>query len=136
MGVSFKELRVWQKGNQLLLQVYDITAKFPKEERFSLIQQLRKSANSIIANIAECHGRFYFKDKIRVLYIARGELDETRSHLLVAFQLKYISEEIYQELENEYAGLLIGINEFILNYKKRINQNLVFDFCTLNLLFT
>ncbi|MBT5337897.1 four helix bundle protein [Candidatus Falkowbacteria bacterium] len=121
MGVSFKELRVWQKGNKLLLQIYELTADFPKEEKFSLTQQLRRAANSIIANIAECHGRFHFKDKIRVLYIARGELEETRSHLLVSFQLNYVSEEVYQELEKEYAGLLIGINEFILNYKKRIN---------------
>lgn len=113
MAKSFKELRIWQKGYDLLMNVYDDTGSFPQEEKYCLSQQLRKSANSIIANIAESHGRYSFKDKIRVLYISRGELEETRSHLLLAYGQKYISEQRLKYYDSEYEGLLIGINNYI-----------------------
>lgn len=84
MGQSFRELRIWQKGYKLLMRIYKITAQYPPEEKYGLISDTRRSGNSIIANIAEAHGRYYFADKSRVLIIARGEVDEVRSHLSVA----------------------------------------------------
>ena len=113
MAISFRDLRIWQKGFKLLNEVYEVTKKFPDEEKFCITQQIRKSANLIIANIAEAHGRFYYKDKIRVIYISRGELEETRSHLLVAKGLGYVSDEKWEYSKKEYEGLLIVINEYI-----------------------
>jgi four helix bundle protein len=113
MAKSFKELRIWQKGYELLIAVYKITRTYPSEELFGLSRDTRRSANSAIANIAESHGRYFFKDKIRVLYIVRGELDETRSHLLVAVGLNYITEEQFKYFDNEYEGLIIGVNDYI-----------------------
>lgn len=121
MASDFRELKIWQKGFELLIIIYRLTRKFPSEEKFGLTSQLRNSANSIIANIAESQGRYFLKDKIRVLYQSRGELEETRNHLLVAGELKYITEKEAGDLDNEYNGLAIGINSYIksLNTKYR-----------------
>lgn len=119
MAKSFRELRIWQKGYDLLIKVYDITAKYPTEEKYALTSDTRRSANSVIANIAESHGRFYFQDKIRVLYIARGEVEETRSHLAVGAGRSYFPKEDYEYLEKEYEGLAVGINFYIADLDKQ-----------------
>jgi len=83
MAKAFYELHIWQKGFELLQEVYKVSVKFPVEEKYSLTSQIKNSAISVISNIAESHGRYHFADKIRVLYIARGEVEETRSHLRI-----------------------------------------------------
>jgi four helix bundle protein len=119
MGDSFKELKIWQKGYDLLMKVYEVTNKYPPEERYGLALDTRRSANSVIANIAESHGRYFFADKIRVLYIARGEVEEVRSHLKVGFGRKYLSKENYEFLDREYEGLGVGINFYIQETEKQ-----------------
>lgn len=101
------------------MKIYRVTAKYPREEKYGLISDTRRAANSIIANIAETHGRFYFADKIRVLYQARGEVEEVRSHILVAKGLGYIPKEEADVLDNEYNGLAKGINAYIQNLKRK-----------------
>ncbi|MBU1164812.1 four helix bundle protein [Patescibacteria group bacterium] len=113
MSKRFLDLRIWQEGYDLLLKIYEITTHFPNHEKYSLTSQITRSANSVIANIAESHGRYYFADKIRVLYLARAELEETQSHLRVAYGLNYINKEKYNQLFNRYDGLRIGINMYI-----------------------
>jgi four helix bundle protein len=113
MSKRFLDLRIWQEGYDLLLEIYEITTFFPDHEKYALTSQITRSANSVIANIAESHGRFHFADKIRVLYLARAELEETQSHIKVASGLKYINKEKYNQLFNRYDGLRIGINMYI-----------------------
>ncbi|MFH0948810.1 MAG: four helix bundle protein [Elusimicrobiota bacterium] len=122
MGKAFYELWIWQKGYEILMKIYELTAKFPKEERYGLTAQLGSSANLVIANIAEAHGRYYFADKVRVLYISRGECEETRSHLRVALGRKYISNDEFNYLDSGYEGLSIGINNYIQTLKERKSQ--------------
>ena len=119
MGKSFQDLKIWQKGYELLMRVYEVTSKYPSEEKFGLVSDTRRSANSVIANIAESHGRYFFADKIRVLYIARGETEETRSHLRVALGRKYLSKDEFEFLDKEYEGLGVGINFYIQDLKKQ-----------------
>ena len=117
MAQGFHDLHIWQKGYELLMKVYELTSKYPPEEKFNLTSQTRASANSIIANIAESHGRYYFADKIRVLYISRGEVEETRSHLRVGLGRKYLTQEDFHFLDQEYKGLGIGINKYVQSLK-------------------
>jgi len=119
MGESFKDLKIWQRGYELLMKVYELTNKYPAEERYGLVLDTKKSANSVIANIAESHGRYFFADKIRVLYIARGEVEEVRSHLMVGFGRKYLSKEDFEFLDKEYEGLGVGINFYIQEMEKQ-----------------
>jgi len=97
--MEFYELEIWKKGYELLLKVYEVTSKYPPEEKFNLVSQTRSAANSVIAQIAEAHGRFSFADRVRVLYQSRGECIETRSHLRVANGVKYLSENDFKYLD-------------------------------------
>jgi four helix bundle protein len=119
MNNSFRDLKIWQKGYELLMKVYEITSKYPIEEKYGLVIDTRKSANSVISNIAESHGRYFFKDQIRVLYVARGEIEEVRSHLSVALGREYLSKEDFNFLDKEYEGLGVGINFYIRDLEKQ-----------------
>jgi len=123
MAKGFYDLNIWKKGYALLMEIYKITATFPKEEKYGLTAQLRDSGNSVIANIAEAHGRYYFADKARVLYMSRGECQETRSHLRVALGLRYIDKTVFNHLDEEYEGLSKGISSYIRSLKKNESTN-------------
>lgn len=118
MAGSFRDLKIWQKAYSLEMMVYDVTSKYPPEEKYNLTSQTRSSANGVTSGIAEAYGKYYFADKIRSLYIPRGECYETQSHLSVAFGRRYISKEKFQELDKEYEGLAKGINSYIQSLKK------------------
>ena len=89
---SFKELKVWQKSYELCLEVYRITAKFPKEERYGLTSQIRRSVVSIPSNIAEGYGRKTTLDYIRMLYISYGSVCELETQILLAGDLILIEK--------------------------------------------
>jgi four helix bundle protein len=110
---SFHNLEIWKKAYELVLIIYSCTRDFPASERYILVDQLRRSSNGIVANIAESQGRYSYKDKVRVLYQARGEIFETRSHLKVAEGLKLISSVKFRQIDTEYEGLLVGLNRYI-----------------------
>jgi len=84
---DFKELKVWCKAHELTLVVYRLTRSFPKDELFGLTGQLRRSAASIGANIAEGCGRRSDGEFTRFLQIARGSVSELECHLLLARDL-------------------------------------------------
>ena len=87
---SFEELEVWQRAHELTLFVYELTRRFPREERFGLTSQMRRASSSVAANIAEGFGRRSTKELVRSLRIANGEVEETRCFALLARDLKYI----------------------------------------------
>lgn len=98
MENSFEKLKVWQLAHKLVLSVYELTKSFPSDERFSLVDQLRRSVSSIPTNIVEGNERNTKKEYIQFLFISKGSLAETRYHLLLAKDLGYISEEKYNFL--------------------------------------
>lgn len=118
MAGGFRELKIWQKAFELDLQVRKLTQKYPKEEKYALVDQTNRSADAVPALIAESHGRFFAKDEIRVLYEARGEIEETQSHLLLASEVGYLTKSDLDHLDNEYEGLLKGISAYIRSLKK------------------
>jgi len=87
---NYKELQVWQKSYDLCLKIYRITAVFPKEERYGLTSQIRRSVVSIPSNIAEGYGRKTTADYIRMLYIAYGSVCELETQILLAGDLGFI----------------------------------------------
>ncbi|MDD2656550.1 MAG: four helix bundle protein [Patescibacteria group bacterium] len=116
---KFYQTDIWQIAFDLLKKVYSLSLKFPEVEKYALTSQIRRSSNSILANSAEAHGRFYFKDKIRVMYIVRGELEETQSHLWVAYSQKYINKEDFLKLGKDYENLKVKINNQINNWHEQ-----------------
>jgi four helix bundle protein len=99
-GRSFRELKVWEKAHQLTLDAYKRTAGFPREEAFGLTSQIRRSASSIPANIAEGCGRGG-GDLARFCRIAAGSASELQYHLLLARDLGFLDGQSYSDLEQQ-----------------------------------
>jgi four helix bundle protein len=100
---DFRELKVWQKAHQLVLDVYRQTRDFPAEERFGLTAHLRKSATSIPSNIAEGCGRATDKELARFLSIAAGSASELEYQLLLAHDLEYLPPDAHAPLAGQTA---------------------------------
>ena len=100
---GYRDLKVYRMGYQLALDIHEITKSFPIEERYSLVDQIRRSSRSIPANIAEAwKKRRYQKMFISKIIDAAGEAGETEVWLDFSRDLKYLKEDKYQELMNKY----------------------------------
>jgi four helix bundle protein len=89
---SFEEMPVWQKAMDLAVEVHRLTENLPRKEDYGLTSQLRRSALSVPANIAEAFGRRHTKDKLNFYYDARGSLTETKNHLIYGCRVSYFSK--------------------------------------------
>jgi four helix bundle protein len=99
---GLNRLKVWVKAKEFAVSIYKkVLPLLPAEEKWNLNQQLRRSALSVPANIAEGYGRFYYQDNVRFCYNARGSLDEVLSHLTIAYEMNFIPEGLYKELMNQ-----------------------------------
>jgi four helix bundle protein len=98
---DFKELRVWSKAHELTVFIYNLTRAFPKDEIYGLTSQVRCSAASISANIAEECGRHSDGEMTRFLQIARGSASETEYHLLLAKDIGFLSEDDFRKTEQK-----------------------------------
>lgn len=103
---SFKDLIVWQKAHELVMGIYRVSAQFPKDEVYGLTSQIRRSASSVAANIAEAFKKRSEKDKLRILNIGQGSLSETQYHLLLANDLKYAELRALEAKAEEVSRLL------------------------------
>lgn len=103
---KFQDLIVWQRAHALVLAVYKMTAPFPKEELFGLTSQMRRSAVSVAANIAEGFKRRSKPDKARVLNIAEGSLEELRYFLSLAGDLGYTPKSAHEAEAEEISRML------------------------------
>lgn len=107
MGYNdFTEMPVWQKSFDVLIETYKKTKTYPPEEKFGLVSDMRRSANSIAHNIAECLGRFYPKEKNQLYRISRGSAYELISQYLVSIGLKYVSKEQTNHLIEQLKGII------------------------------
>jgi four helix bundle protein len=115
---GLETLLVWQRSLAFATEVCLGTLPLlPAQEKFALIDQLRRSAQSIPANIAEGYGRFYYQESIRFCYIARGSLEETFSHLKLAHNLNYLNDNVYNSLNSEIQELRRMLNGYIIFLK-------------------
>lgn len=112
-------LVVWQKALQYAIFICkEVLPKFPDDEKWALTSQLRRSAQSVPANIAEGYGRYYYQEGVRFSYIARGSLEETYSHLTYAQKMGYLSDNEFNEILLQFDELRKLLNGFI-NYLKK-----------------
>ncbi len=90
---NFKELRIWQKGIEIVKDVYSMTKDFPKEELYGLTSQMRRSAISIPSNIAEGFKRFHDKEYKQFLHITLGSAAELETQIIISKELNFIDQE-------------------------------------------
>ncbi len=98
---DFTDLKVWQEGHKLVILVYKITKGFPREETYSLINQMRRAVASITANIAEGFGRQGYKEKVQFYYLAQGSLVELKNFIIIAKDVGYLKPSQFEELINQ-----------------------------------
>jgi len=115
---SYKELTVWQKSYQLTLEIYSATKKFPKEELFGLVSQMRRCSVSIPSNIAEGNGRFGQKEHAQFIRIAFGSGSELETQLLLSKDLKYISQLEYDKLNILLSEIMRMLNKLASSLSK------------------
>lgn len=101
MTNNFQELLAWQKAHQFVLMVYNTTRTFPEWEKFRLCSQFERAAVSIAANIAEGYKRLSRTDKLRMMNIAQGSLEECRYYIILSKDLGYIDENRFKEIYNQ-----------------------------------
>jgi four helix bundle protein len=121
MVEKFEDLLVWQEARKLTNDIAGIVKRPTFGKGFSLVDQILRSSRSIMSNIAEGFGRYTYRDYKQFLFIARGSLTETQSHLYIALDLRYITEEEFQKIYDLTVSVYKLLNGLISYLKKAQN---------------
>lgn len=114
---DYRNLVIWQKAHAITLDIYRVTATFPQEERFGLINQLRRASVSIASNIAEGCGRDSDPELRRFLQIAMGSANEVEYQLFLACELGFVGIEDHTGIDAQIKELKRMMNAFIRRLK-------------------
>lgn len=105
---SYRELRVYQNAFEAAMKIFEITKSFPAEEKYSMVDQMRRSSRSVCSNIGEAwRKRRYPAHFVSKLSDSEGEGEETRVWLEFALHCRYINQSVFEELDTKY-DLIIG----------------------------
>ena len=115
---GFEKLEIWKTAKLFREKIRNAGKIFPAAERYSLTDQITRSSRSILALIAEGHGRYTYKDQAHFCIQARGSLSETVKHLIEAYEEKYIDCNYLEELKRDAKELEILLNGYI-NYLRK-----------------
>lgn len=124
---DYRNLDVWKKAHEFTLSVYHVTIGFPAEEKFGLVSQLRRSASSIAANLAEGCGRNSDAELARFTEIAHGSASESEYHLLLARDLNFIPAVEYDPLADEVKQIKRMLGGLIRRLRASTPEKLVAD---------
>lgn len=103
---SYRDLKVYQLARIIDEEIFQLTEKFPKSELYSLTDQMRRSSQSVIANIAEGFGRrLYLQEYIRFLIFAQASCDETREHIITAHNRRYCNDKEFKVFDDKLDHL-------------------------------
>ena len=116
---NYEDLHVWQKAHVLTLAIYKATQCFPKEERFGLTSQIRRSSASIGANLAEGCGRRSDGEMARFVHIAMGSGAELSYHLRLARDLDFLSNALSEQLRSDLNGVMRMLSSLSQKLKPR-----------------
>jgi four helix bundle protein len=121
---SFEELNAYKLAREIRTEISVISKTFPQYEEYKLKDQIIRSSRSVTANIAEGHGRHYFKENIKFCIMARGSLNETIDHLTVALDEKYIDEQLFSILKEKIKVNIKVLNGYMSYLKKLLDNKL------------
>jgi four helix bundle protein len=106
--LTFQDLEAWQQAHVLTLQVYRQTQRFPPEERYGLVSQMRRAAVSVPANVAEGFKRQGIRDKVRFYNLAEGSLEELKYYFILSHDLGYLTDSTEILAQAERTGRLLN----------------------------
>lgn len=116
---GFETLAVWKEARTFRIMIIDLCKQVPQDEKFRLIDQIKRSSRSVTANISEGYGRFHYHDNIKFCRDARGSLNETFDHLTVAYDEKYIDQQLLFQYKQQFEKVLRLLNGYIGYLKKQ-----------------
>ena len=114
---SFKDLVAWQEGHKLVILIYGLTKVFPIEEKYCLIDQMRRCVISITSNIAEGFSRKGKREKSQFYYMALGSLTELENQMLISYDLKYINKVKFDEI----SAKIVSVNKLLHGLIKSVS---------------
>ncbi|MBQ6164923.1 MAG: four helix bundle protein [Clostridia bacterium] len=120
---SYKDLDVWKKSMDLVLDIYNITSEFPQDEKYGLSSQMKRAAVSIPSNIAEGQTRHSYKEFIHFLLIARGSCAELETQVLLCERLGLIEKENGEATTKAINEINRMINGLINNLNLKIKES-------------
>ncbi len=116
---NFRELQVWQKSHTLAINIYKVTAVFPKDEIYGLTSQMRRAAVSVAANIAEGCGRGSKVDFARFIQMAFGSASELEYLLLLSAEIQYLSGSDYEQFSSD----VIEVKKMLTSLMRKLKTN-------------
>ena len=124
MGRNWSDLIVWKESHEVVKLIYDLLKKFPKDENFILVAQIKRAAISIPTNIVEGHSKNSQKDFLKFLYISRGSLEELKYLLYLAKDLGYIDDiNHYDNVNGKLSKIGVMLNKLINSIQTITNHN-------------
>ena len=115
---GFEDLDAYKLAMDVMVNAHELARHLPAYEKHDLAEQIRRSSKSVLANIAEGYGRYHYLDSLRYYAIARGELNETLSHFIVAKALHYIEADYFNQIHALIRQTESALNGF-MNYVRR-----------------
>ena len=120
MGTNYEKLEIWQKSMGFVKEIYTLTSKFPAEERFGIVSQIRRASVSIPINIAEGSGRGTKASFCNFVYIARGSAYEVETLLNISYTIGFFSKELFLQKKGELQEIIRMLNGLISSLKKEL----------------
>jgi len=105
MKFAFEDLKVWQKSVSMVEDIYKLSNTFPKDEKYGIVSQIRRSALSVSSNLAEGSGKMTTKDKANYTSIAFGSLMETMNLLIISKEVEFIDATILDKFRTQIAEI-------------------------------
>jgi four helix bundle protein len=121
---THKDLDVWKEAISLVIEIYELLKEFPAEEKYGLVNQIKRSAVSIPSNIAEGASRNSDKDFIRFLHIATGSLSELETQLIISKGLGFLCEDNFKKISiklTDIRKMILGLIKY-LRSREKINN--------------
>ncbi len=118
---SFEELKCWQSCRKVRIFISELVKTYPKEEKFSLVDDMKRAARSTTHNIAEGFGRFHYQENVQFCRISRGSLYDLVDQLITSKDEGFINDKDYQEGRDLISNALALLNGYI-NYLSRKNK--------------
>ena len=122
MATGIENLKVYQMAEELEIELHKIVQSFPSEEKYSSVDQIRRSSAAVANNIAEGYARHSYQEKIRYLYISKGEAEETKRNIIRSGKKGVLAEPIANNLADRYTDLLKAISGYIKFLKEKSSK--------------
>jgi four helix bundle protein len=119
---SFEDLQCWQACREVRIFITELINGYPKQEQYSIVDNMKRAARSTTQNIAEGFGRFHYKENLQFCRISRGSLFELADDLITSIDEGFITKEDYELGRNKISNALALLNGYIKYLNSKVNR--------------